>query len=119
MGKSESSISTDCMDWLKEEFPRGYHHNVSDRYTSGIPDIHSEINGVSFIIELKKPGKKPEPLQSYNLIVAKLNGVKATWVDSVEDFKSFVLIHTKNTKTPPAPKIEEIKIGIAKFIRGE
>jgi hypothetical protein len=80
------------MNWLKRTFPDGYYYCVSDKYTSGIPDIFAMINGVAFVIELKKPGKKPVKggLQEYNLKVAKENGAVAGWTDSFKGFTDLV-----------------------------
>jgi hypothetical protein len=59
-----------------------YYRKVSDRFASGIPDLHIIYRGDSCFIELKAPGKRPTALQRReidNLIKA---GSLAVWFDN-------------------------------------
>ncbi len=48
-----------------------YYNKISDRFTSGIPDIQGTFYGVSFYIELKDEGKEARKLQDWHLKRAK------------------------------------------------
>lgn len=98
----EGKLQDDCMTWLKEHLPKGYslHWKIADRYTSGILDIvciflcrHGAT--VTYLIELKRPGEKPNALQQRNIDTANAIGkasrggvVRSAWVDNFDDFKN-------------------------------
>lgn len=50
----------------KKGFPI-YFNKISDRFTSGIPDVVGVCKGKAFYIELKDFGKKPRLLQAWQL----------------------------------------------------
>jgi hypothetical protein len=86
---TEAKLTKKCKDYL-ENFTDIYLWKVSDRYTSGVPDLYFIINGRSFHIELKATGKRPGPLQRYIMYKINKAGGTAAWFDNYEDFIVFM-----------------------------
>jgi hypothetical protein len=72
----EYLTSLDCWFW-----------KVSDRYTSGIPDIVGVYRGRFFGLELKRPGGARRKLQDHNLRKIRDAGGVAGIARSVADVK--------------------------------
>lgn len=57
---------------------------------SGMPDLIAHKDGKTVYIEVKRPGKKPEPLQEYQHRQLHRAGIQVYVLDSVEQAKNFV-----------------------------
>ena len=84
---SETSLKRKVLRWLFKEFPTAFIYKTSDKWTSGIPDIYMLNDGISYWIELKRKGKKPTKLQSYNIDRLRKAGAIAFWADNIEEIK--------------------------------
>lgn len=47
----------------------------------GEPDLIGSVDGKSVVVETKQPGKKPTPLQMYQLMAWARSGSSAYWTD--------------------------------------
>lgn len=65
-----------------------YYNKISDRFTSGIPDIQGTFFGVSFYIELKDKDKEARKLQDWHLKRARNAGAE---VISTDDYDAVVV----------------------------
>ncbi len=75
--------------YIKEGHPL-YYNKISDRFTSGIPDIQGTFYGISFYIELKAEGKKPRLLQDWHLRNAKKAMAETLATDDYVEVKKFL-----------------------------
>ncbi len=67
-----------------------YYNKVSDRYTSGCPDISGTFHGISFYIELKDIGKKARKLQDWHLRNARRAGAEVLSTDNYDEVETFL-----------------------------
>jgi len=67
-----------------------YFNKISDRFTSGIPDIQGTFYGVSFYIELKDEGEKARKLQKWHLVRAKKAGAEVLSTDNYDTVVKFL-----------------------------
>jgi len=67
-----------------------WYWKVSDRFTSGVPDIVGVYMGRFFAIELKKPGKKASLLQAWTLKNIEEAGGKTLSTSKIEDVIEFM-----------------------------
>lgn len=89
---TEADVQKQIREYL-DLLPRCYYvwHRM-DRATTcevGTPDFVGVIRGVAFVLEVKKPGKKPKPNQTYHLRYAAIAGAKAGWCDSFDGAMKF------------------------------
>jgi hypothetical protein len=90
---SEAKITKDTKSLLDKYESDGepiYYNKISDRFTSGIPDIQGTFYGISFYIELKDAGKKARKLQEWHLKKAKKSRAEVLSTDNFEDVKAFM-----------------------------
>lgn len=88
---SEAAITKKTKALLDNYESRGepiYYNKISDRFTSGIPDIQGTFYGVSFYIELKDKGEEARKLQKWHLSRAKKAGAE---VLSTDDYDAVVV----------------------------
>lgn len=76
------------LDSYEENGEPIYYNKISDRFTSGIPDIQGTFYGISFYIELKDAGEKARKLQKWHLRRAKKAGAE---VLSTDDYDAVVV----------------------------
>lgn len=86
---THSELTRKVMTMLQKEFPLAVCFKVSDRFTSGIPDILICYNGF-WAIELKVGKNKPTRLQRYNLSRINTAGGCAAACYSVEEVRNFL-----------------------------
>lgn len=85
---SEQKIQKQILDYL--ESIGAYTIKVVTANKSGVPDIQACYQGRWISIEVKQPGKQPDPLQYHHLSqVQKAEGL-ATWATSVDQVKQFI-----------------------------
>lgn len=65
-------------------------YKASDRWYSGIPDIHVCLDGMCLWIELKVPGKNADPIQKYTMAKIREAGGRTAVCHSVEEVKQFM-----------------------------
>ena len=83
---TEKFITKKVMDHLKKLKKREgsslYFRKVSDRFASGIPDLHIIYRGDSCFVELKAFGKRPTAIQRREIDELIRAGSLAVWFDS-------------------------------------
>ena len=57
---------------------------MEDRFTKGRPDLYCFKDNLTLWLEIKAPGKRPEPLQWKRIKELLKNGVPAIYVDAVD-----------------------------------
>ena len=67
-----------------------FYWKVSDKYTSGIPDIVGCKGGKFFAIELKAPGEKPRKLQTMIIRRIKNSGGDVLATDNYDAVTEFI-----------------------------
>lgn len=67
-----------------------YYNKISDRFTSGIPDIIGVYYGIPFYIELKDVGQKPRKLQEWHLKQADDAGAMTLSTDDYDKVVEFM-----------------------------
>ncbi len=88
---TEQYIQKQIINLIESKF-NGY--TVNGIFTkSGQSDLHCCIAGRYLSIEVKVPGKKPEPLQLHHLDLVIKSGGLAMWADSVDQVDRFVQHH--------------------------
>jgi len=81
----ESSIQSKIIKWLKSD---GYFvTKLMGTSTNGIPDVLAIKNGKTIFVEVKRPGRKAEPLQDYRMKELNMKGALAFVAHSVEETK--------------------------------
>jgi len=82
-GYTEAHITKKVITHLKKLKKREksslYFRKVSDRFTSGIPDLEIIYRGSPCYIELKATGKKPTPIQRREIDDRIRAGTLAVW----------------------------------------
>ena len=86
---TERNIQTKVLKYLKS-IPNSFVMKLSDRWTSGYPDILLCKNGHLWAIELKRPGLDATPLQRYILNAINSAGGTASVCHSVQEVKDFL-----------------------------
>jgi hypothetical protein len=101
---NETLFKKHVMDVLKKTFPGSYILKTQEVARRGVPDIICCIHGVFVAIELKRDGKKPDPLQHHTLIrICEAGGV-AMWTSAKtfeQDFASLVKVLSGATGKEP------------------
>ncbi len=83
----ESKLKRDIWKFLRSLEPDGFFITVNDRFKSGPPEIMGVINGRCVVIEVKRPGKEPTPIQWHYLDEFRKAGAIAIVAHSVEEVK--------------------------------
>lgn len=99
---AESLITQKTMKLLKSFELAGepiYFNKISDRFTSGIPDIVGVYYSVPFYIELKDAGEKARKLQVWHLNKARGAGAHVLDTDNYDEVVEFMsLIKIYNSR---------------------
>lgn len=91
---TETTLVKKIRDWLVQEgcLPLKYHGSVYGY--SGHSDIYGVLpDGKAFFLEVKLPGKKPEPKQVAFLKLVDSYGAVTGWCDSLEGAKRIMRPH--------------------------
>jgi len=96
----ESTIQSKIIKWLKSD---GYFvTKLMGTSTNGIPDVLAIKNGKTIFVEVKRPGRKAEPLQEYRMKELNMKGAFAFVAHSVEETKMKIYnTLTSNGVQPP------------------
>jgi len=70
--KLEREIQKEVIKYLKQR--NIFHFKISERFSSGVPDLYILNGGVSMWIELKNEKGRPTQLQTHNLSEINKNG---------------------------------------------
>jgi len=82
-GPKESSITASIVRKLKAVLPHAFVWKIhGGAYSSGMPDLGCVISGRSVFFEVKRPGKKPTPLQAARIKDLQAAGAVAEVVTS-------------------------------------
>lgn len=92
---SEQQIQSQIIKYL--ESIGAYVIKVITANHAGVPDIQACINGKWISVEVKQPGKSPEPLQYHHLSQIQKAGGLATWATSVTQVQDFLTQHNLTT----------------------
>ena len=87
----EQAIQTSIIRYIKSIGGLPIKQNQIGIYAqAGVPDIIACIKGRFVAIEVKRPGKKPEPIQEAFLESITKKGGLAFWSDNLDKVKSIV-----------------------------
>lgn len=90
----EAQIVKKIRDWLKAEGALVFKYHGSVYGIKGFSDLHGVLPcGRAFFLEVKVPGKKPEPFQQAFLDEARRFGAVTGWADSLDKAKELLSIH--------------------------
>lgn len=90
----ESDIVKKIRDWLVREGCLAMKHHGSVFAYRGHADVYGCFpDGKAFFLEVKVPGKKPEPHQAAFLKMASAYGAVTGWCDSLEGAKRLFGAH--------------------------
>ena len=82
----ESTIQSKILKYLRE-IPNTYTMKLSDRWTSGDPDVLHIKDGRAYFFEVKTPTGKKQPLQIFTIAELRKAGAQAHFVTSLEEVK--------------------------------
>lgn len=92
----ESAIVQKIRDWLVKEGCLAMKYHGSVYGYAGHSDIYGVLpSGRAFFLEVKVPGKTPDPHQTAFLRLADFYGAVTGWADSLEDAKRVLGKHLK------------------------
>lgn len=87
----EQAIQTSIIRYIKSIGGLPIKQNQIGIYAqAGVPDIIACIKGRFVAIEVKRPGKKPEPIQEAFLESITKKGGLAFWADNLDKVKSII-----------------------------
>ena len=86
MNSSESTIQSKILKYLRE-IPNTYTMKLSDRWTSGYPDVLHIKDGRAYFFEVKTPTGKKQPLQIFTIAELRKAGAQAHFVTSLDEVK--------------------------------
>ncbi len=90
----ETSVVQKIRDWMVKEGCLALKHHGSVYSYKGHADIYGVLPcGRAFFLEVKVPGKKPEPHQEAFLKLAAKSGAVTGWCDSLEGAKKIITPH--------------------------
>ena len=90
-GSVEQAIQTSIIRYIKSIGGLPIKQNQIGIYAqAGVPDIVACIKGRFVAIEVKRPGKKPEPIQEAFLESINKKGGIAFWSDNLDKVKSII-----------------------------
>ena len=89
--RSEAGITAEVIAWIKS-LPCSYAWKLHSGAMgeSGHPDIDGCIAGRAVKIEMKRPGRRPTPLQMQRLIKWRATGAIAGWATSLKEAQALV-----------------------------
>ena len=82
----ESTIQSKILKYLRK-IPNTYTMKLSDRWTSGYPDVLHIKDGRAYFFEVKTPTGKKQPLQIFTIAELRKAGAQAHFVTSLEEVK--------------------------------
>jgi hypothetical protein len=89
---NESQLTAKVKKMIRQEFPDVWFQKLSDRFTSGILDLHLCCWGVFVAMEGKTPqNKKRDKLQEFNILQIRRAGGIAGIYRNVEDARQMIL----------------------------
>ena len=87
----EQVIQTSIMRYIKSIGGLPIKQNQIGIYAqAGVPDIIACVKGRFIAIEVKRPGKKPEPIQEAFLESINKKGGLAFWADNLDKVKTII-----------------------------
>jgi len=87
----EQVIQTSIMRYIKSIGGLPIKQNQIGIYAqAGVPDIIACVKGRFIAIEVKRPGKKPEPIQEAFLESINKKGGIAFWTDNLDKVKNII-----------------------------
>lgn len=86
---NETAIKIKAMKWIRDQ--GGCCIKVSDRFTSGIPDLWACIDGHACWIELKTPMGRLSKIQKWQIKTIKEAGGEVHVCKSVEEVKAIFM----------------------------
>ena len=86
---NETSIKRSVLRYLNT-LPNAHIYKISDRWKSGLPDIHVCLGGVCCWIELKTPTGKVSPIQDYTMRQIREAGGRTAVCRSAGEVKQFI-----------------------------
>ncbi len=87
----EQAIQTSIIRYIKSIGGLPIKQNQIGIYAqAGVPDIIACIKGKFVAIEVKRPGKKPEPIQEAFLESITKKGGLAFWADNLDKVKNII-----------------------------
>lgn len=96
---SETALVKKIRDWLVQNRCLAFKHHGSVWSYKGHADIYGCFpDGKAFFLEVKAPGKKPEPHQAAFLKMASSYGAVTGWCDSVDGAKRLLGAHINRAK---------------------
>lgn len=82
----ETILTRKIKKHIKETHPDAYIIKLSDRFTSGIPDLYVAFNGgKSMWLEVKTSTGKIDPMQEHTIAQLNKRGIVSARVHSVKD----------------------------------
>lgn len=82
----ETILTSKIKKYIRENYPDAYILKISDRFTSGIPDLYVAFgNGLSTWLEVKTPTGKIDPMQEHTIEQFNKRGIPSKRVHSVKD----------------------------------
>lgn len=90
----EKEIQPQVKAEIKKIFPNAYlwkNHNQGIYAASGLPDLMFVDHGQLYVIEVKRPGEKPTPLQEATMKNLSNSGARVTWVVSREEAREWLM----------------------------
>ena len=95
----ESDIVKKIRDWLAQEGCLSFKMHGSIYMYKGFSDVFGLFpDGRAFFLEVKKPGKKPEPHQEAFLRLCASYGAVTGWCDSLLGAKKVLAAHISASK---------------------
>ena len=82
----ETKLKIKVLKYLKST-PNTYTMKLSDRWTSGYPDVLHIKDGRAYFFEVKTPTGKKQPLQIFTIAELRKAGAQAHFVTSLDEVK--------------------------------
>ena len=86
---NETAIKRSVLRYLKA-LPNAHVYKISDRWKSGLPDIHVCLGGICVWIELKTPTGHVSPIQDYTMRQIREAGGRTVVCRSASEVKTFI-----------------------------
>jgi len=83
----ESNLKRNTLRWLKRKYPHAVVWKISDRYTSGLPDVLVVKSGQTIWIELKTDIGVTSKLQNYMINKLRSAGAEVYICRNLEEVK--------------------------------
>lgn len=90
VGMTETTLKLKVLKHLKA-IPNSFTMKISDKWTSGYPDILFVWKGTAYFFELKSSTGRKAPLQVWTIDQLNKAGAKAYFIYSLEEIKKILL----------------------------